>query len=71
MTTKAIPINAEPTQEYFLTAMRKIGFTEEDIEENRLANGRLFLTPGVVFGMLRGFEPGQKVCTASGDLISA
>ncbi|MBR0936988.1 hypothetical protein [Bradyrhizobium jicamae] len=65
---ETISLNIEPTQEYFRDVMRDLGFTEEQIEENRQHNGRLFLTPAVVFGMLRGFQAGSVIDTVTGDL---
>jgi hypothetical protein len=63
-------VSTEPTQEYFLQAMRNLGFTEDQIEANRKHNGgRYFLTPAVVFGMIRGFEVGTKVRIKTGELI--
>jgi hypothetical protein len=63
-------MNCEPTQEYFLHFMRDIGFTEADIEANRNHNGRLFLTPGVVLGMIRGSTAGKYVDVKTGGLAA-
>jgi hypothetical protein len=71
MMDEIIPLNVEPEQEYFLQAMRDLGFTEQQIEENRQYHGKLFLTPAVVIGMIRGFGTGIKVNTVKGDLVKA
>lgn len=62
-------MNIEPTQEYFLRVMQNIGFTDEQIEENRKHNGRLLLTPAVVIGaMLGDLDPGVRIDTRRGDI---
>jgi hypothetical protein len=68
---KTIEMECEPTQEFFLGAMRDLGFSEEHIEANRKHNGRLFLTPAVVIGMWRGFDRNVRINVGTGDLVKA
>lgn len=57
----------EPTQEYFLEFMKANGFTESHIEANRAHHGgRLFLSPAVVIGSIRGAC--GSIDPVSGDL---
>jgi hypothetical protein len=62
-------VTAEDVQAVLLQLMRKIGFTEEQIEENRRYNGCLFLTPNAMIGAMGRFEPGTQVRTETGELI--
>jgi hypothetical protein len=68
MTAKIIQLNAEPTQAHFLQVMREVGFTDEQIEENRRHHGKLFLTPAVVLGWYRGYPAGTTINTVTGDV---
>lgn len=63
-------MNIEPDQDAFLQYMRDLGFSAAEIETNRQHNGRLFLTPAVVFGAIRG-EVTEKssINVATGDLV--
>jgi len=62
-------VTSEAVQAYLLQAMRKIGFTEEQIEENRKQNGCLFLSHAAVIAAIRGFEPGTQIHTKTGELL--
>jgi hypothetical protein len=62
-------VTAEDVQAVLLQLIRKIGFTEEQIEENRRYNGCLFLTPNAMIGAMGRFEPGTQVRTETGELI--
>jgi hypothetical protein len=62
-------VNAEELQAYLLQAMRNIGFTEQQIEENRKHNGCLYLTGPAYLAAIRGrLEPGAQIHTVTGEL---
>lgn len=61
----------ESTVEHLLELMRGLGFSEADIQENRQLNGRLFLSRAVIHGATRGFAPGTKIDTQTGDIAAA